>query len=317
MNIDTLIDAVIAREGGYSNHPADRGGPTNWGVTQQVARAYGYMGDMSKMPRATAVSIYKSRYWTGPKFDQVAAIFPEIGHEIFDTGINMGPAVAAKFLQRVLNVCNRGGDDYPDITADGNIGPMTLAAARSLKAKRGGATGEIRGEPAQLAVVSAQTIGAAAFQKSVCIIGPFRLGDGDGGRPRRLGLLLFEMLQSTELRDGPRLLVTPRLALRPRRGCGLGRPGFGPNPSALLQVQRIPAKAQPAQQGDRQRHGRNDGRRPAPGPQTFPQSVRGHGKTLRSSSKWGPSRRVRQSPPQMIGVSSSWAAALKAAAIRP
>jgi hypothetical protein len=40
-----------------------------------------------------------------------------------------------------------------------------------------------------------------------------------------------------------------RLALRPRRGCGLGRPGFGPNPSALLQVQRIPAKAQPAQQG--------------------------------------------------------------------
>ena len=143
MNIDTLIDAVIAREGGYSNHPADRGGPTNWGVTQQGARAYGYMGDMSKMPRATAVSIYKSRYWTGPKFDQVAAIFPEIGHEIFDTGINMGPAVAAKFLQRVLNVCNRGGDDYPDITADGNIGPMTLAAARSLKAKRGGATGEV------------------------------------------------------------------------------------------------------------------------------------------------------------------------------
>lgn len=143
MNIDTLIDAVIAREGGYSNHPADRGGPTNWGVTQQVARAYGYMGDMAKMPRATAVSIYKSRYWTGPKFDQVAAIFPEIGHEIFDTGINMGVATAGKFLQRALNVLNRGGDDYPDIGTDGNVGPMTLAALKSYMAKRGTAGGEV------------------------------------------------------------------------------------------------------------------------------------------------------------------------------
>ncbi|MES2753138.1 MAG: glycosyl hydrolase 108 family protein, partial [Pseudomonadota bacterium] len=32
-DIATLIDAVIGREGGYSNHPADRGGPTRWGVT--------------------------------------------------------------------------------------------------------------------------------------------------------------------------------------------------------------------------------------------------------------------------------------------
>ena len=46
MTIDTLIDGVIGREGGYSNHPADRGGPTRWGVTEAVARANGYRGDM-------------------------------------------------------------------------------------------------------------------------------------------------------------------------------------------------------------------------------------------------------------------------------
>jgi len=36
-----LIDRVIGVEGGYADHPADRGGPTRWGITQAVARAYG------------------------------------------------------------------------------------------------------------------------------------------------------------------------------------------------------------------------------------------------------------------------------------
>lgn len=31
MNIDKLIEDVIAIEGDYSNHPADRDGPTRWG----------------------------------------------------------------------------------------------------------------------------------------------------------------------------------------------------------------------------------------------------------------------------------------------
>ena len=37
MNIDQLIDDVIGREGGYSDHPADKGGPTKWGITEAVA----------------------------------------------------------------------------------------------------------------------------------------------------------------------------------------------------------------------------------------------------------------------------------------
>ena len=45
MNIEKLIDDVIAVEGDYSNHPADRGGPTRWGVTEAVARAHPYNGD--------------------------------------------------------------------------------------------------------------------------------------------------------------------------------------------------------------------------------------------------------------------------------
>lgn len=139
MSIDKLIDDVIGREGGYSNHPADKGGPTRWGVTEQVARAYGYKGDMKVFPRETAVAIYKRRYWTDVRFDQVSAVFPRVAEEMFDTGINMGPAVAAKFLQRALNLLNMGATTYPDMAVDGLIGAMTIAGLKAFRDKRGAA----------------------------------------------------------------------------------------------------------------------------------------------------------------------------------
>lgn len=137
--IEQLIDEVIEREGGYSNHPADKGGPTRWGVTEQVARAYGYSGDMRALPREIAVRIYRARYWDGPRFDQVAATFPRAAEKMFDIGVNMGTGIAAKFLQRALNLLNREASAWPDIPVDGEIGPMTLHSLTRYKAKRGAA----------------------------------------------------------------------------------------------------------------------------------------------------------------------------------
>lgn len=139
MDIESLIDAVIAREGGYTNHPADRGGPTRWGVTEAVARANGWTGDMHGFPRAGAVAIYRRTYWLKPGFDQIAPLAPRIAAELFDTGINMGPTVAGGFLQRALNALNRGAMDYADIAIDGRIGPATIAALRGFLAVRGDA----------------------------------------------------------------------------------------------------------------------------------------------------------------------------------
>lgn len=135
--VDQIIDETIGKEGGYSDHPADRGGPTRWGITQQVARAFGYAGDMKVLPRETAVQIYRARYWSGPGFDRVAAHSQRVAIEMFDTGVNMGPAVAATFLQRALNGLNRGASDYPDIGADGRIGEMTIAALDAFLKRRG------------------------------------------------------------------------------------------------------------------------------------------------------------------------------------
>ena len=53
-----IINATIGVEGGYSNHPSDRGGPTRWGVTQAKAREHGYVGDMRQYPREMAVAVY-------------------------------------------------------------------------------------------------------------------------------------------------------------------------------------------------------------------------------------------------------------------
>src|SRR5438046_7772795 len=139
MDVDGLIDALIEREGGYVNNPADKGGPTCFGITEAVARANGYAGPMRQLPREDAAAIYKRLYWLRPAFDQVAKRSPAIAAELFDTGVNMGPAVAATFLQRALTALNRNGHDYPDLMPDGRIGDVTLAALDAfLKVRRGG-----------------------------------------------------------------------------------------------------------------------------------------------------------------------------------
>ena len=128
VDVDVLIDALIDREGGYVDNPADKGGPTCFGITQAVARANGYAGSMRQLPRSEAILIYRRLYWARPRLDEIAARSSRLAAELFDTGVNMGPAVAVTFLQRALTALNRGGKDYPDLTPDGRIGPATLAA---------------------------------------------------------------------------------------------------------------------------------------------------------------------------------------------
>ncbi len=142
LDVDALIGALIDREGGYVDHPADRGGPTCFGITEAVARAHGYAGAMRRLPRDEAAAIYRRLYWLRPRFDAVAERSPAVAAELFDTGVNMGPAVAATFVQRALTALNRNGRDYPDLTPDGRIGAVSLAALDAFLAVRGQASGE-------------------------------------------------------------------------------------------------------------------------------------------------------------------------------
>lgn len=138
-NVQQLIDRVIGVEGGYADHPADRGGPTRWGISEQVARAYVYKGAMRELPRPIAVEIYRKRFWEEPGLALISDLTPALAAEMFDTGVNMGTSVPGQFLQRALNVLNREQRDYPDIVTDGRIGPMTVASLKAFLKVRGSA----------------------------------------------------------------------------------------------------------------------------------------------------------------------------------
>lgn len=145
--IERILSDVIAMEGGYVNDAADRGGETRWGITAATASAHGYTGLMAALPEATARAIYRTRYVDAPRFGDVVAIDPDLGAKLVDIGVNMGPTIAATFLQRWLNAFNDTGTRYAELVVDGQIGKKTLDALRAFLRWRGpmGATALLKG----------------------------------------------------------------------------------------------------------------------------------------------------------------------------
>jgi lysozyme family protein len=115
MNFDQAFDALLKHEGGYSDHAADPGGKTRYGITEAVAREVGYRGEMRELPLELAQRIYRERYWDAVKADQLPSA---VRYLVFDAAVNSGVGQAARWLQRAVKVKD-----------DGVIGPMTLLAA--------------------------------------------------------------------------------------------------------------------------------------------------------------------------------------------
>lgn len=137
MGFSEVYDTTAVFEGGYSDNPKDKGGPTMYGITEQVARANGYTGDMKDLPKSTAEQIAKTQYWDIMRLDDIDKMSPDIAQEMYDTGLNCGVGNAGKFLQRALNVFNREQQLYKDLTVDGVVGPVTVSNLRSYLQARG------------------------------------------------------------------------------------------------------------------------------------------------------------------------------------
>lgn len=114
MNFDEAFQTLIGFEGDYSDNPADPGGATRYGVTERVARASGYAGDMRALPLAFAKAVAKAAYWDKYQCDQFS---PAIGFAVFDAAFNGGHP--AQWLQQAVGV-----------TVDGVIGAQTIGALR-------------------------------------------------------------------------------------------------------------------------------------------------------------------------------------------
>ncbi|HDR2279940.1 TPA: hypothetical protein QCH54_004009 [Enterobacter ludwigii] len=70
MTKDEIINGLLEREAGYVNHPSDKGGPTNRGITAKTALAHGY-SDVRSLTKEQARAIYEADYWYGPRFDHL------------------------------------------------------------------------------------------------------------------------------------------------------------------------------------------------------------------------------------------------------
>lgn len=135
-----ILTGIYAVEGGYVNDPKDRGGATNYGVTERVARESGYLGDMRQFPKhcygkvtVCADKIYVERYIEKPGFVPLLTIEPAVARELVDTGVNMGPAVASKFFQASLNVLCKS-----ELVVDGKVGRATIGAYSACKTRTPG-----------------------------------------------------------------------------------------------------------------------------------------------------------------------------------
>lgn len=107
---EKAIGYVLENEGGFSDDPNDRGGPTKYGITEAEATNHGY--EVRALTIEQAKAIYVSDYW---RFDDVAD--QRIATKLFDMAVNMGQRTAAKIAQRLCGV-----------VLDGVIGPNTVAA---------------------------------------------------------------------------------------------------------------------------------------------------------------------------------------------
>lgn len=131
--ISQLINEVLSREGGFVNHPADKGGATNFGITQATLSRYlervVTVDEVRALDVQTARDIYELQYYHAPRIDKL----PEaIQPFVFDCAVNHGPRRAIKLVQQV---CNEAG--FGPLTVDGLMGPRTKAVADACNAAMG------------------------------------------------------------------------------------------------------------------------------------------------------------------------------------
>lgn len=116
---NSCLSCVLGLEGGYTDDPNDPGGATNLGITQNEYDAWRTAQGLPTqsvelITDDEANTIYYNNYWVPMN---CAALPAGLDCAVFQAGVNIGPATAVEMLQGILNV-----------TADGVVGPATLAA---------------------------------------------------------------------------------------------------------------------------------------------------------------------------------------------
>lgn len=126
---DVCVQKTLGHEGVFSNHAADKGGATKYGITQATlhtaiaARLVPRGITIQRLSVEQAKRIYFAFYWTAARCNE----FPSpLDLLLFDAYVNHRPKSAVRLIQTALGV-----------EADGILGPITIAKARELVAEDG------------------------------------------------------------------------------------------------------------------------------------------------------------------------------------
>lgn len=123
--IEKIIDGILVREGShYTNHPADRGGPTKYGITlgrlQTERGKHKTADDVRALTEEGAREIYRDAYFKRPGIDKLPDSIVEFAMDFYTTS---GTWMTQR-LQMLLN------DLGFNLRVDGVIGAATADAAR-------------------------------------------------------------------------------------------------------------------------------------------------------------------------------------------
>jgi len=116
------MEFVFRSEGGTNYDPVDRGGKTNFGISQ---KQYPDL-DLDSLTKEQALQIYLDDYWLANSCHQLES---PVAIALFDSCVNCGP-VARVWLQKAIN----GNNHF--IKVDGVIGPMTVLALQAQPSYR-------------------------------------------------------------------------------------------------------------------------------------------------------------------------------------
>ena len=120
---EKFLNYIFEVEGGYTNDENDRGGATNFGITEEEAREFGYTGDMRNLTKDFAKNIYLKKYYLGNKLDKI--LNDRVALSIFDWAVNSG----GRGIKKAQIVANKFG---ANLVIDGIVGNKTLEAINNI-----------------------------------------------------------------------------------------------------------------------------------------------------------------------------------------
>lgn len=128
------LEVLFEIEGGYSDHPMDKGGKTKYGVTEVLWIRYCRMQNVEPcrigdLTRGQAAAVYRDIFWRPCRCDYLLS--PKIAYRVFDTAVHAGVRTGSQVLQRAYNAI-QPNEVMPDLEVDGVIGPMTVGAVNDI-----------------------------------------------------------------------------------------------------------------------------------------------------------------------------------------